>query len=228
MENVEEFKYLGSMLDRHDTDEREKKFNMGKATSVWAKIRKVLAREKSNEKVMGQFFREIVMTVLLHGAESWTLTSKQTNILEVWQHKIARHITHRHIHPDPMAPDGWQIPDRKETLEKAGCEAIVEVIRRKRMAVKKYMETESDQYQRGVQLNVLPNKYWWNQSEAMDIEQIEMTERRSRGQERRSRASRTSQRTTRSMSAAATTIATETATASMARGLSSTSKEVDV
>lgn len=39
----------------------------------------------------------------------------------------------------------------------------------KRKMVRRYLETESIQYQRRIELNVPPNMYWWNRTEEMEI-----------------------------------------------------------
>ena len=45
IERVENFKYLGRMLDQSDNDWPEVRQNVGKACQVWSRIGKLLRRE---------------------------------------------------------------------------------------------------------------------------------------------------------------------------------------
>ena len=119
-------------------------------------------------RCMGQLFRAVVLTVLLHGAESWTLTTKQIDKLEVWQTKIARIITRKQIHPNPRDPDEWIYPNSAETLKRLKLVDIRTLIERKRRMVKTYLETESAQYALAIARAVPHNYYWWNRNEEMD------------------------------------------------------------
>ena len=72
LDQVQDFQYLGSWVD-----ESEKDFNVRKALA-WKACNKMHSLWKSNlsTNLKISFFRAAVETILLYGAEGWTLTDK--------------------------------------------------------------------------------------------------------------------------------------------------------
>ena len=95
-----------------------------------------------------------MVTVLLHGAESWVLTDTKIRKLKAWQHRAARYITRPHIREDPITEGEWIIPDREETMILAKLPSIEQTIQKKRREVKRYLEMEAGQYREAQRLSV--------------------------------------------------------------------------
>ena len=76
IEGVETFEYLGRILERSDDDCPEVLWNFGKARRVWNRMGKLLRREGAEPRVSAIFYRAVVQTVLLFGAETWVLSEE--------------------------------------------------------------------------------------------------------------------------------------------------------
>ena len=69
---------MGRIVDESDKDEPAIDRNIQRARGIWTRLGKLLAREDANPIAMGIFYKVIVHSVLLYGAESWVITkSKQ-------------------------------------------------------------------------------------------------------------------------------------------------------
>ena len=77
IERVSSFIYLGRRLDQNDDDSTCITTNLKKARSQWSSISNILKREGANAVTMSKFYRAIVQSVLLYGADSWTFLSEK-------------------------------------------------------------------------------------------------------------------------------------------------------
>ena len=71
---VPSFKYLGRVLLASDNDWPAVIRNLTKARAVWRRMARILIREGERTRVSGFFFKAIVWSVLLFGAETWVVT----------------------------------------------------------------------------------------------------------------------------------------------------------
>ena len=136
LENVPSFRYLGRMLCNDDNDWLAVSTNIKKARARWGMVSRILARDGSNTKMMGLFYKTIVQSVLLYGSETWVLTRKMLTALESFHHHCARAITRRFIHQN--ADGTWTHPNTSETLQAASLFPITEYIRRRRETILPY------------------------------------------------------------------------------------------
>jgi hypothetical protein len=74
IENVKEFVYLGRTVEENDQDEPAIQRSLKRARAKWSKIGRILSREGANPRTMATFYKAIVQSTLLYGAESWVLT----------------------------------------------------------------------------------------------------------------------------------------------------------
>ena len=70
IEDVNNFKYLGRILEWSDDDWSAVRRNFRKARQVWSLLRKLLQRERADLLVSAIFYQEVVQTVLIFGAEN--------------------------------------------------------------------------------------------------------------------------------------------------------------
>jgi hypothetical protein len=76
IKRVSEFKYLGRIVSEDDDDTSAIEANLKK---VWAKLamyKRLLTREHASRSIMGYFNRAIVQSILLHGDETWIISTK--------------------------------------------------------------------------------------------------------------------------------------------------------
>ena len=70
IKRVNEFKYVGRILDDNDNDLKAIENQLTKARAVWRRIGKILKKRRadSNIRIMSVFYKVILQTVLLYGA----------------------------------------------------------------------------------------------------------------------------------------------------------------
>ena len=73
LEMVPSLKYLGRVLLVADDEWPMVIQNMTKARTVWQKMSRILIREGARLRVSGFFFKSVVQSMLLFGAETWVV-----------------------------------------------------------------------------------------------------------------------------------------------------------
>ena len=76
IKRVREFKYLGRIVSEDDDDTPAIEANIKKARTKWAMFKRLLTRERASRRVMGHFYKAIVQSILLYGAETWLINPK--------------------------------------------------------------------------------------------------------------------------------------------------------
>jgi hypothetical protein len=89
---VSSFKYLGGIVDSSATWEAEVTARISKAKGRFAQMQRVWSARRLPVALKMQCFRAYVLPVLLFGAETWALTQKQADRLEVVHSDCLRHI----------------------------------------------------------------------------------------------------------------------------------------
>jgi hypothetical protein len=163
IERVKEFKYLGRILDESDDDWPALQSNLKKARGKWSRIGRILSSEKAEPRIMATFYKAIIQSVLLYGAESWVLTKRMMQSLRSFHQRCARHITGRNIRLD-TATNEWTYPDSETTLREAGFWTIEEYIDRRKNTILGYAR-ERTIYSQCLQSTPVAlssrKKVWW-------------------------------------------------------------------
>ena len=136
IETVSEFQYLGRIVMNKDDDLAAVNRNLTKARQKWGRIGKVLIRTGADPKTMASFYKAIVQSVLLFGAETWVLSQSMERKLQSFHHRCARFITGQHIRKND--DDTWTCPSSEGVLRAAGMWTIQEYIERRRSTVMRY------------------------------------------------------------------------------------------
>ena len=111
LETVLTFKCLGRVTTAGDDDWPEVAGNMVKARKSWGRLSRILSQEGANKRVLGNFFKAVVQTVLLFGEETWVLNPRIERALERFQHGAALRITG--IQPWRRRDGQWTYPPLK-------------------------------------------------------------------------------------------------------------------
>ena len=82
LERVESFCYLGRILAQDDDDVRAVRSQIQKARGIWARVGQALQVDNTLPKVSAKFYKAVVQSVLLHGSESWNLSTIALTRLE--------------------------------------------------------------------------------------------------------------------------------------------------
>ena len=80
-------------MDQSDDDCPEVLRNVRKARRVWNRLGKLLRREGAEPRVSAMFYRSVVHTVLLFGAETWVLSEAMSRNMERVHVDFLRRIT---------------------------------------------------------------------------------------------------------------------------------------
>jgi exonuclease III len=163
IKNVREFKYLGRILDNHDNDLPAVEQNLRKARQKWGRIGRILSKESAKPRVMASFYKAIIQSVLLYGAESWVISQRTLSKLRSFHRRCARYITGMHIREN--SDGSWTCPSSEETLVAAGLWTVEEYIRRRRSTVMTYA-IERSIYRRCLASKPIASNVnqlvWWN------------------------------------------------------------------
>ena len=94
LEVVSSFKYLGSIFTSDATIDAEVRHRIAAANVAFVRLRKakVWSTRALTRFTKLQFFQSIVMSVLLYGAETWTLLNKHCAAMSVFLMSCLRHI----------------------------------------------------------------------------------------------------------------------------------------
>jgi len=162
IETVSEFQYLGRIVTNNDDDSAAVNRNLTRARQKWGRIGKVLVRTGAAPKTMASFYKAIVQSVLLFGAETWVLSRSMDRKLQSFHHRCARFITGQHIRKNN--DDTWTCPSSEGVLRDAGMWKIQEYIGRRRSTVMRYA-SDRDIYKQCVASTPLAScnmqLVWW-------------------------------------------------------------------
>lgn len=93
LEQVNEFRYLGSIISSDANDTSDIKARIETASNSYNKLRNsVWKRKEISVKTKMQLYRSIILPTLLYGCESWTLPKTSLKPLEKFQMKCLRNI----------------------------------------------------------------------------------------------------------------------------------------
>ena len=97
METVEEFRYLGSILTQDDNDTPTIIRQIKKSRQSWNGIARILRYEGANAITMAKFYLAVVQSILLYGADSWTINNRNWKRLESFRKRAVRQMTGQNI-----------------------------------------------------------------------------------------------------------------------------------
>ncbi|KAJ4441834.1 hypothetical protein ANN_11693 [Periplaneta americana] len=91
-EEVGKFKYLGpTVLNINDTrEESKRRINMGNA--CYYSVEKLLSSSLLSKKLKVRIYKTIILPVVLHDCETWTLTLREEQRLRMFENKVLRKI----------------------------------------------------------------------------------------------------------------------------------------
>ncbi len=106
--HVDSFKYLGQWMSANDSDTMAVSQNIARARIRWGQLCQLLTQQGALRKAMGLYYKATVQAVLLHGAETWTLTQPLVRMLHSFHHRCACYLVRM---VNTQKEDGtWIIP----------------------------------------------------------------------------------------------------------------------
>ena len=162
---VKVFKCLGRPLSVSDSDWPALHKNLAKTRQRWAQVSPLLAREGANPRVSAMFYKAVVMSTLLHGAESWVITPSMWTALNGFHHKTARRIAGK---KPCRKPDGsWVHPPIEDAYRVTGLLPLSEYVARRRRTIATYIKERPVYHlcQQSNRMSGTPTRtlFWWEQ-----------------------------------------------------------------
>jgi hypothetical protein len=94
LEEVESFKYLGSTLCKDGSSAKEIKARLGLASSAITRLNTIWNSSSISFPVKFKLYKSLVISILLYGCESWTLTADTERRIQAFEHKCFRKLLH--------------------------------------------------------------------------------------------------------------------------------------
>ena len=87
---VNQFKYLGSVLSEGGGCEREVKERVKAAWSKWREVAGVVCDRRMPRRLKIKIYKTVIRPVLMYGSETWALRKKEQNLLERTEMRMLR------------------------------------------------------------------------------------------------------------------------------------------
>jgi hypothetical protein len=91
-ENVTQFKYLGTTVTNHFLIEEEIKRRLNSGNACYYSVQNVLSSRLLSKNVNIRIYKTIILPVVLHGCDTWSLTLNEGHRLGVFQTGVLRRI----------------------------------------------------------------------------------------------------------------------------------------
>ena len=140
LESVKVFRYLGRPLSHVDNDWPALHWNLAKARKRWSMVSQVLTREGAAPRISAYFYQAVVQSVLLYGAETWSLSTTMLSALEGFHGRVVRRLTGRVPRFLPWE-DRWIYPPLEEAFTVAGLRPLAEYISKRRNRLVEHVAT---------------------------------------------------------------------------------------
>ena len=93
IEDVQSFKYLGSMINATGESSEEIRNRISSAWNVFLQLKNSLwKRSEISPRTKLRVYEAMVLSVLLYGCETWSLKAAEASNLDVFHHKCLRYI----------------------------------------------------------------------------------------------------------------------------------------
>ena len=83
-ERVEEFKYLGTTLPNQKSIPEEIKSRLRSGNACYHSVQNLLSSRLLSQDLKIKIYRTIILSVVLYGCETWSLTLKEERKLRTW------------------------------------------------------------------------------------------------------------------------------------------------
>ena len=91
-ERVAAFKYLGATINEHNEIISEVKERLTAGNRSYFSLQKLLRSKNLSRGTKKIIYTTIIRPVVTYASETWTLTRKAENLLNIWERKILRKI----------------------------------------------------------------------------------------------------------------------------------------
>jgi len=91
-ERVEELKYLGTTLTNQNSTQEEIKSKLNLGNVCYHSVQNLLSSNLLSKKLWIKIYRTIILPVVLHGCETWSLILREEHRVRVFENRVLRRI----------------------------------------------------------------------------------------------------------------------------------------
>jgi len=91
-ERVEKFKYLGTTLTNQNSIQEEIKSRLKSGTACYHSAQNLLTSSLLSKNLKIKVYRTIILSVVLYGCETWSLTLRKERRLRVFENRVLKRI----------------------------------------------------------------------------------------------------------------------------------------
>ena len=91
-ESVEQFKYLGTTLTNQNSIQEEIKSRMKSGNACYHSVQNLLSSSLLSKNIKIKIHRMLILSVVLYGFETWSLTLRKECRLRVFENRVLRRI----------------------------------------------------------------------------------------------------------------------------------------
>ena len=167
---VASFKYLGRFLSKTDGDWPEVVHNLWRARHKWEQPARVLIREGTDARNLGNIYVAVVQAVMLYGSDTWVMTLRVGWVLCVFHHRVACRLTGRQ--PRIGQDGGWMYTSLKDMMVESVLLEVETYVSCHQNSVAQFIKTRTIMH-----LRLAPERRpglrvanrWWDQ-DVLDLE----------------------------------------------------------
>lgn len=114
-ENVEEFKYLGSIITSDNNEAREVQARVKAANRAYFALLSIMKSRDVRRDTKILLYKTLIRSVATYGCETWATTQRSANVLDVFERKLLRRIY------GPIQKNGmWKVRYNRELYQLYG------------------------------------------------------------------------------------------------------------
>src|SRR5215469_6191789 len=92
IERAEEFKYLGTTLSNQNSIQEEIKSRLKLGYACYYSVQNLLSSSLVSKNLKIKIYRTIILSVVLYGCETWSLTLREGRRLRVFENRVLRRV----------------------------------------------------------------------------------------------------------------------------------------
>ena len=89
---MEEFKYLGTTLTNQNSIQEEIKSRLKSGNACYHSVQNLLSSNLLSKNLKIKIYRTIILSVVLYGCETWSVTLREECRLRVFKNRVLRRI----------------------------------------------------------------------------------------------------------------------------------------